>query len=102
MIPKTVLNQCASEPSAFAGVNSTDSPQPQAEVWFGLLNTNCEDSLSTFQSISVPSRNSTALGSIRSFTPLSSTTSSVGPTLSTYSMVYSIPAQPPFLTPTRT
>ena len=64
--PKNPPNQRASEPSTFAGVSSTDSPQPQAEVWFGLLNTNCEDSLSIFQSISVPSRNSTALGSIRS------------------------------------
>src|ERR1700730_6291269 len=35
-------------------------------------------------------------------TPLSSTTSSVGFTASAYSMVYSCPAQPPFLTPTRT
>ena len=25
---------------------SCTSPQPQAEVWFGLLNTNCEDSFS--------------------------------------------------------
>src|SRR5690349_17764014 len=30
----------------FAGVNCTDSPQPQAEVWFGLLNTNCAESFS--------------------------------------------------------
>ena len=33
---------------------------------------------------------------------MSSTTSSAAPTLSAYSMVYSMPAQPPFLTPTRT
>ena len=31
--------QCASA----AGLSCTDSPQPQAEVWFGLLNTNCAD-----------------------------------------------------------
>src|SRR4029078_8133262 len=43
-----------------------------------------------------------AFGSIRILTPLSSTTSSVGPTASAYSIVYSIPAQPPFFTPTRT
>ena len=29
-----------------AGLSCTDSPQPQAEVWFGLLKTNCADSLS--------------------------------------------------------
>ena len=34
-------------PSTFAGFNSTDSPQPQAETWFGLLKTNCADILST-------------------------------------------------------
>jgi hypothetical protein len=33
---------------------------------------------------------------------LSSTTSSEGLIASAYSMVYSMPAQPPFLTPTRT
>jgi hypothetical protein len=32
---------------SFAGVSATDSPQPQADVWFGLLNTNCAASLST-------------------------------------------------------
>ena len=30
-----------------AGSICTDSPQPQADVWFGLLNTNCAASLST-------------------------------------------------------
>src|SRR5262249_46575828 len=34
--------RCASA----AGLSWTDSPQPQAEVWFGLLNTNCAESLS--------------------------------------------------------
>ena len=29
-----------------AGLSWTDSPQPQAEVWFGLLNTNWAASLS--------------------------------------------------------
>jgi hypothetical protein len=29
-----------------AGLSLTDSPQPQAEVWFGLLNTNWAASLS--------------------------------------------------------
>jgi hypothetical protein len=33
--------------SSFAGVMATDSPQPQAEVWFGLLKTKPEESLST-------------------------------------------------------
>ena len=60
------------------GVIATDSPQPQAEVWFGLLKTNCDESLVVWKSISVPSRNRTALGSIRTFTPLSSITSSSG------------------------
>src|SRR2546430_1666355 len=37
--------QCASAPAvSAAGVSCTDSPQPQAEVWFGLLNTKVEDS----------------------------------------------------------
>jgi hypothetical protein len=27
-------------PSILAGRSSTDSPQPQAEIWFGLLKTN--------------------------------------------------------------
>src|SRR5262245_1633722 len=31
---------------SLAGLSLTDSPQPQAEVWLGLLNTNCADSLS--------------------------------------------------------
>jgi diguanylate cyclase len=30
-----------------AGSSCTDSPQPHAEVWLGLLNTNCAESLST-------------------------------------------------------
>ena len=33
--------------ASLAGVSCTDSPQPQAEVWFGLLKTNCADSFST-------------------------------------------------------
>src|SRR5947209_3604914 len=86
--------QCASTPAeSAAGVSCTDSPQPQAEVWFGLLNTKVDESLSTLKSISVPSRNSTALGSINSLTPLSSTTSSNLATLSAYSIVYAMPAQ---------
>ena len=32
--------------ASFAGVNCTLSPQPQAEVWFGLLKTNCAESFS--------------------------------------------------------
>ncbi len=32
--------------ASFAGVSCTDSPQPQADVWFGLLNTNCADNFS--------------------------------------------------------
>jgi len=68
-------------------VIATDSPQPQAEVWFGLLKTNCDDIFVVWKSISVPSRNSTALGSMSTVTPLSSTTSSSGLMLSAYSMV---------------
>src|SRR5690349_22892212 len=79
--------QCVSAVSPEAGVSATDSPQPQAEVWFGLLNTKPADSLSILKSISVPSRNITALGSISSLTPLSSTTSSCGCALSAYSIV---------------
>src|SRR5215475_8610125 len=79
--------QDASADASAAGVSATDSPQPQAEVWFGLLNTKPDDNLSTLKSISVPSRNSTALGSIISLTPLSSTTSSRGAAASAYSMV---------------
>src|SRR6516164_11629579 len=33
--------------SPAAGSSCTDSPQPQAEVWLGLLKTNCAESLST-------------------------------------------------------
>ena len=36
---------CSSSPRR-RGLSCTDSPQPQAEVWFGLLNTNCADSFS--------------------------------------------------------
>ena len=32
--------------SAAAGARLTNSPQPQAPVWFGLVNTNCEESFS--------------------------------------------------------
>ena len=32
--------------STFAAVSCTDSPQPQAPVWFGLLKMNCADILS--------------------------------------------------------
>src|SRR6266852_4924183 len=49
----------------FAAVSCTDSPQPQAPVWFGLLKMNCADILSVLYSISVPSSNNTALGSTR-------------------------------------
>src|SRR6187551_518444 len=80
--------QCASAAAgSAAGVSCTDSPQPQAEVWFGLLNTKVDESLSTLKSISVPSRNMTAFGSISSLTPLSSTTSSNFCALSAYSIV---------------
>src|SRR5436305_734135 len=80
--------QCASAlAGSVAGVNCTDSPQPQAEVWFGLLNTKVEDSLSTLKSISVPSRNITALGSISNLMPLSSTISSNFAASAAYSIV---------------
>src|ERR1700704_7160038 len=62
--PAVPEHQCASVGlvSCEAGVSATDSPQPQAEVWFGLLKTKPADSLSILKSISVPRRNSTALG----------------------------------------
>ena len=60
---------------------TTDSPQPQASVWFGLLKTKRAPSFSRLKSISVPIRNMTALGSMKMRTPLSSTTSSSGPWL---------------------
>ena len=37
---------CAPAASSLNGVSCTDSPQPQAEVWFGLLNTNWAESFS--------------------------------------------------------
>jgi len=37
---------CAPAASFLAGVSCTDSPQPQAEVWFGFLNTNWAESFS--------------------------------------------------------
>ena len=52
-----------------AGVMATLSPQPQADVSFGLLKTNVDENLSVFTSIWEPSRNNTALGSIRIVTP---------------------------------
>lgn len=39
-----------------AGLSSTDSPQPQAELWFGLLKVKPVRSVVTSKSISVPSR----------------------------------------------
>ena len=39
------LYSAACMASGAAGVIATDSPQPQAEVWFGLLKTNWDDSL---------------------------------------------------------
>src|SRR5262249_51724026 len=79
--------QCASADSPDAGVRATDSPPPHPGGWVGLLDTKPAGSLSTRKSISGPSRKSTALGSIRSLPPLSSTTSSCGATLSAYSIV---------------
>src|SRR5205085_12110358 len=87
--------------SASAGLIATDSPQPQADVWLGLRNTKPDLSGVASKSISVPRRNSTALASTSIFTPLSSTISSKGRFSSAHSIVYSIPAQPPFFTPTR-
>src|SRR5262252_9729784 len=59
------VSGACSTPSGLAGVIATDSPHPQAEVWFGLLNTNPEENLSTRKSISVTRRNSTAFGSMK-------------------------------------
>ena len=36
-------DQRASAASSLNGVSCTLSPQPQADVWFGLLKTNCAD-----------------------------------------------------------
>src|SRR6185437_2274175 len=71
----------------WAGVICTLSPQPQAEVWFGLLKTNRAPSFSCTKSSSVPIRNRMALGSMKIFTPLSSITSSKGLASVAYSMV---------------
>src|SRR5690349_3529787 len=87
--------------SGLAGVIATLSPQPQAEVSLGLEKAKLAERRSILKSIWEPSKNSTALGSISRRTPLSSTTSSSGETDSASSIVYDIPAQPPFLTPTR-
>ena len=45
-----------------AAFNATDSPQPHALVWFGLLNTKRACSLSRTKSISVPIKNKIAFG----------------------------------------
>lgn len=37
--------------SGLAGVMATDSPQPQADVWLGLLNTNWDDIFVVWKSI---------------------------------------------------
>ena len=52
------LDQEAAEASAsgLSGVNSTESPQPQAEVWLGLLKTKPVRSLVTSKYIWVPRR----------------------------------------------
>jgi hypothetical protein len=42
-----VSDAVATSCSGFAGVIATDSPHPQAEVWFGLLKTNPDENLST-------------------------------------------------------
>src|SRR5271156_7000848 len=80
--------------SGLAGVIATLSPQPQAEVSLGLEKAKLADRRSTLKSICEPSRNNTAFGSINSLTPLSSTTSSRGETVSASSIVYDMPAQP--------
>src|SRR5690242_20218800 len=73
--------------SGLAGVMATLSPQPQAEVSFGLEKAKLADNRSTLKSICAPSRNSTAFGSIKRRTPLSSTTSSRGDAVSAISIV---------------
>src|SRR5258705_3474826 len=40
-------DDAVSDGYTFAAVSCTDSPQPQAPVWFGLLKMNCADILST-------------------------------------------------------
>lgn len=53
-----VKNQDAAgaKASGLAGVSSTDSPQPQAYVWLGLLNTKPVRRVVTSKSICVPRR----------------------------------------------
>src|SRR5262245_39651045 len=46
-VNQPVSDTRATSCSGFAGVIATDSPHPQAEVWFGLLKTNPDENLST-------------------------------------------------------
>ncbi len=46
-VPRGAARSCqAVSASGLAGSIATDSPQPQADVWFGFSNTNCEANLS--------------------------------------------------------
>lgn len=78
-----------------------DSPHPQASFMFGFLKANLELRGSSFQSISLPMIEKSALLSINTRTPSCSTTSSNFPGFSTYSRWYDNPAQPLFRTPMR-
>src|SRR5690606_31642713 len=88
-------------PSTGVSLNLIDSPQPQASATLGLLKRKPDSSSAGAESISVPKRNICALGAIITRAPSCSTTSSMGPGAAANSMVYSMPAQPPFLTPSR-
>ena len=85
-----------------AGFSSTDSPQPQAELWLGLRKVKPVRSVVFSKSISVPSRKSAASGATQTCAPFFSTWSSPVFGSVTRSTVYSMPAQPPFLMPRRT
>ena len=63
-----------------------DSPQPHLSVSLGLLKINSAENSFFLKSISVPSKYITAAGSMNTFTPFSSITSSFG----LISLVYSI------------
>lgn len=75
------------------------SPQPHVPLEFGFLKTNLEDSLSSIQSISLPTTLKSAFESTITFTPSCSTTSSYLPGLVVYCRSYVRPEQPLFLTP---
>lgn len=120
-------SRCVPSPRGDHDPTVNDSPHPHASLIFGLLNANfalsipmtkstsqttkthrgiwnaeeCDTylSASSFQSISLPIIENSALLSMTTLTPSCSTTSSNFPGLSTYSKWYDNPAHPLFFTP---